>query len=213
VEYYPAFLNLKEKQAVVVGGGPIAERKVLMLLRAGAAVTVISPLLTDRLRKEKLKKNIRHIARSYRQGDLAGSFLVIAATDKPSVNSQVALDGPSLVNVVDMPEQCTFIAPSIIQRGLLTIAISTGGASPAFSKSIRKELEKTYGAETGAYLRFVRTMRRKALACIHDKKRREQFLRGLVSEEALQRLRSQGIKLVRQAAQERFLKISANALR
>ena len=207
MNYYPAFLNLHGEKAVVVGGGSIAERKILSLLKAGAAVTVVSPAITARLRKEKEKKSLTHIARSYREGDLRGSFLVIAATDSPSVNTQVAADAPSLVNVVDVPKECSFIAPSVIKRGPLTIAISTGGISPAFSKTIRQELEKIYGPEIGEYLKFVSSIRKKALAGISDAKKREQFLKDLASGKILQSLRADGFRVLRKAVEEKLAKL------
>jgi precorrin-2 dehydrogenase/sirohydrochlorin ferrochelatase len=207
VNYYPAFLNLQGKKAVVVGGGSVAERKVLSLLKAGAAVTVISPAVTARLRKEKTKKNIYHIARCYRKGDLRDSVLVIAATDSPSVNTQVAEDAPFLINVVDVPKECSFIAPSVIKRGPLTIAISTGGTSPAFSRTMRKELEKIYGAEIGKYLSFVGRIRKRALAEISDTRIRERFLKDLASARTLQSLRTKGFNVVRKAVEEKLTKL------
>lgn len=207
MNYYPAFLNLQEKKAVVVGGGNVAERKVLSLLKAAAAVTVISPVITSRLSKEKTKKNITHIARCYRKGDLRGSFLVIAATDNPSVNTRIAKDSPALVNVVDVPKECSFIAPSVIKQGPLTIAISTGGISPAFSKTIRLELEKIYGPEIGKYLNFVAGIRKKALAGISDIKKRERFLKDLASGKILQGLRREGFRDIRKSVEEKLAKL------
>ena len=204
MNYYPAFLNISGKNVVVVGGGTIAERKVLTLIRAGAVVTVISPTLTKRLFREKEKNTIRHISRTYRKGDLSGSFLAIAATDIPSVNSKVAREATALVNVVDVPKECTFIAPSVVRRGPLTIAISTGGASPAFSKTIRKELEKTISPDVGEYLSFMGEMRRKALASIRDPKKRERFLKDLASEKVLHLLRAKGLAHMKQSAEERL---------
>jgi len=207
VNYYPAFLDISGKKVVVVGGGAIAERKVLALLKAGAVVTVVCPVLTPRLSREKEKNAIRHIGRGYRKGDLKGSFLVIAATDSPDVNSRVARDAPSPVNVVDVPSECTFIAPSVVRRGPLTIAISTGGKSPAFSKTIRKELEKAISPDVGVYLKFVSTMRKKALADVRDRKRRERFLKDLASEHVLHLLRTKGLKVVRKEVERRLSKL------
>lgn len=207
MNYYPAYLNLQGKKTVVVGGGTIAERKVLSLLHAGAAVTIVSPAITARLRKEKEKKSLTHIARSYRKGDLRGAVLVIAATDDPSINTQIAKDAPSLVNVVDVPKECSFIAPSVIKRGPLTIAISTGGVSPAFAKTIRQELEKVYGVEIGKYLLFVRGMRKKVLANISDTKKRSRFLKDLASAKTLQDIRSKGFRVVREAVEEKLAKL------
>ncbi len=204
MNYYPAFLDLRGKNAVVVGGGAVAERKILALLKAGAAVTVISPLITSRIRMEKQKKTLSHISRSYQKGDLRGSLIVIAATDDPSVNKQVAEDAPSLVNVVDVPKDCSFIAPSVIKRGALTIAISTGGVSPALAKTIRKELEQIYGPEISQYLNYVRGMRIKALAKIKEQKKRQRFLKALASAGMLQQLRSEGFPSVKKAIEEEF---------
>lgn len=204
MNYYPAFLKLLGKKVVVVGGGTVAERKTLSLLKAGADVTVVSPVITTRLSKETVKKRITHIARRYRKGDLKGSMLVIAATDDPLVNTQVAADAPALVNVVDVPGECSFIAPSVIKRGPLTIAISTGGISPAFSRTVRQELQEIYGPEIGEYLNFVRDMRKKALAGISDKKKRTRFLKDLASEKILQNLREKGFRVVKNAVEEKL---------
>jgi precorrin-2 dehydrogenase/sirohydrochlorin ferrochelatase len=115
-----------------------------------------------------------------------------------------------LVNVVDVPEQCTFIAPSVIQRGPLTIAISTGGASPALAKTIRKELEEVIGPEVGEYLKFVSSLRKKALVYISNRKKREQFLKNLASEETRQELRRKGIGAVVKAAEKQLEKLKAS---
>lgn len=207
MNYYPVFLAVAGKKVVVIGGGAVAERKVRALVKAGAEVTVISPSLTRRLLREKEKKTIRHIARGYRSRDLRNSFLVIAATDSPPLNSRVARDAPSPVNVVDVPEECTFIAPSVVRRGPLTIAVSTGGASPAFSKTIRKELEKIISPDIGAYLMFVGAMRKKALARVEDKERREEFLKGLASRRVLAQLRAKGLSHVKRAAEQKLRKL------
>lgn len=210
MKYYPAFLNLQGKKAVIVGGGSVAERKALSLLKAGASITIVSPTITKRLLRAKERGLIHHIERTYRRGDLRGSFIVIAATDSPSVNTAVAKEAPSLVNVVDVPEQSTFIAPSVIQRGPLTIAISTGGASPALAKTIRKELEEVIGPEVGEYLKFVSSLRKKALVYISNRKKREQFLKNLASEKTRQELRRKGIGAVVKAAEKQLEKLKAS---
>jgi precorrin-2 dehydrogenase/sirohydrochlorin ferrochelatase len=141
---------------------------------------------------------------------LGKSFLVIAATDSPSLNSRVARAAPALVNVVDVPRECTFIAPSVIRRGPLTIAISTGGKSPAFARTLRKELERTIGPEVASYLKFMGAMREKARAGIRDRKRREQFLKGLASGDILELLRSKGLAQVTRAAEAQLKKLAAS---
>lgn len=182
LSYYPVFLNLKNKGCVVVGGGKVAERKVLSLLKSGAEVTVISPELTKRLKKESLSGRIKHIPRRYKKGDLKNAFLVIAATDSNEINEKVSEDAPHLINVVDVPSLCNFIVPSVVKRGPLTIAISTSGVSPSMAKTIRKELEKLYGPEFARYLNSLKKIRIKAMAEIKDKKERERFLKKLAAD-------------------------------
>jgi precorrin-2 dehydrogenase/sirohydrochlorin ferrochelatase len=97
--------------------------------------------------------------------------LVIAATNSPDINRTISAEAPALVNVVDVPLLCNFIAPSVVKRGDLSIAISTGGTSPAFSKATRKELEKQYGNEFSGYLRFIKKIRAEAMASIMERMR------------------------------------------
>ena len=180
---YPIFLDLAGKRCVVVGGGKVAERKCLTLLRTGAEVTVVSPALTKRLSAYQEKGLIEHKPREYRKSDLRSAVLVIAATDSEAVNRRVSRDAMAQhtpVNVVDQPSLCTFIVPSVVRRGPLSIAISTGGASPAMAKAIRKELEGLYGPEFSRFLRLLKDIRSKAMREIPDKKERERFLKGLV---------------------------------
>jgi len=209
MNYYPAFLNLQGKKVVVVGGGKVAERKVLTLLRAGAVVTVISPLLTKRLHKAKEAGHMSHLSRTYRKGDLKDSFMVIAATDTPEVNTSVAADAPGLLNVVDVPAECNFIAPSVVERGPLVFAISTGGTSPAFAKAVRREIEISYGKVFSDYLGFVKTLRSRAMQEITDKSAREKFLKGLASGDILEALRTKGLDAVKKSVMARFSKLAA----
>jgi precorrin-2 dehydrogenase/sirohydrochlorin ferrochelatase len=209
MNYYPAFLNLQGKKVIVVGGGNVAERKVLTLIKSGAVVTVISPLLTKRLQKAKEAGQMRHLSRAYRKGDLKDSFMVIAATDAPEVNTSVAADAPGLLNVVDVPSECNFIAPSVVERGPLVFAISTGGTSPAFAKAVRKEIEKSYGKVFSDYLGFIKTLRSHAMQDIPDKAAREKFLKGLASVDMLDTLRRKGLDTVKKSVMVRFSKLAA----
>jgi precorrin-2 dehydrogenase/sirohydrochlorin ferrochelatase len=202
--YYPVFLNLRGRKAVVVGGGGIAERKILSLLKAGAEVTVISPDITPKIEKQKSKGCLTHINRRYRNRDLHGAFLVIAATDSLSTNEKVSRDAPCLVNVVDTPHLCNFIVPSAMKRGPLTIAVSTGGVSPALSRSLRMELEKEYSVEFARYLQLLRRVRAEAMEAIPDQKKRSRFLKALASEEMLRTLREEGLKKTGQAVDVLF---------
>jgi precorrin-2 dehydrogenase/sirohydrochlorin ferrochelatase len=199
--YYPVFLNLRGKKSVVVGGGKIAERKILGLLRAGADITVISPRITKKIEKEKLKNNLKHINRQYRKKDLDNTFLVIAATDSLDTNKKVSEDAACLVNVVDTPDLCNFIVPATVNRGLLSIAVSTSGISPALSRSIREELEKAFGPEFAQYLDSLKKIRADAMEVIQDTRKRSRLLKSLASEKILEMLRAKGVKETKRAAE------------
>ena len=141
--YYPVFLELTDRPCLVVGGGPVAEGKVDGLLAAGARVTVLSPVVTKRLAEWAAAGRLRHVARDYRVGDLAGYQLAWVAADE-RVSAAVAQEGRTRgvwVNAADEPARCDFILPSVIRRGRLVVAVSTGGASPAAARAIREELE------------------------------------------------------------------------
>lgn len=195
--YYPAFLNIKEKQCIVIGGGKVAERKVMSLLRCGAKIKIISPSLTKRLQKEKNNGTISHISRNYRSGDLEGAFLVVAATSDDEINKEIAAEASCLVNVVDYPDMANFIVPSVIKRGLLTIAISTSGASPAMSRAIRKELETIYSKEFSKYLVFLKKIRKQIIANLRDTNLRQQLFKEIASDNMLDILRQKGYKEAR----------------
>ncbi|MBI4491842.1 MAG: bifunctional precorrin-2 dehydrogenase/sirohydrochlorin ferrochelatase [Chloroflexi bacterium] len=143
--YYPAFLDLKDRRCVVVGGGAVATRKVQALIEAQARVTVIAPQLSAELQPLVGAGAVEHATRAYEPGDLAGAFLAIAATDDAAANARVAREARArgvLVNAVDDLPNCDFIAPAIVKRGDLVVAISTAGKSPAFARRLREELEQ-----------------------------------------------------------------------
>lgn len=161
--YYPIFLEMKDRRCVVIGGGAVAKRKVEGLVAVGANVTVISPAITDGLR-DLLKQNaIRHVAREYQAGDRAGYDLVFVATENAETNAAVAGEAQSLriwVNSADDPDHCDFILPAVIRRGDLTVAVSTGGASPAAARAIREELEEYITADYAAFVQIAGEVRR-----------------------------------------------------
>ena len=190
--YYPAFINLTARRCLVVGGGQVAERKIISLIKAGGDVIVVSPKITDRIKKEADKGSIKVRLRRYRSSDMKGVFLAIAATDSYTDNKKISDDAHKtniLINVVDTPALCSFIVPSTVSRGPLTIAISTSGSSPAVAKTIRKELEGLYGAEFGVYLTELKRQREEILNKTQDKKERERLLNALVPKDILERIR------------------------
>jgi precorrin-2 dehydrogenase/sirohydrochlorin ferrochelatase len=148
---YPiSLVGLEQQRVVVVGGGDVAARKVAGLMEVGAQITVISPALVPELLLLEATERVAVINRAYRDGDLVAAFLVVAATDDPSVNQAVAHEAEQrgcLVNVVDDPMLSNFIVPAVMRRGELTVAISTGGASPALARRLREQLEVLIGPE------------------------------------------------------------------
>ena len=143
--YYPIFLDIEGKKCVVVGGGQVALRKVRALVDHGARVEVISPDLCPGLGRMVKQGKVQAVRRDYAEGDLAGAVIVVAATNDNDLNAKVAQEAKArgvLINAVDDSQHCDFIVPSHLRRGDVTIAISTGGRSPALARKIRTELEK-----------------------------------------------------------------------
>ena len=145
---YPVALELSGRRCVVTGGGREAEGKARALLEADADVVVIAPRMSDGLADLARRGEITHIARRYRRGDLAGAFLVIAADSDRAVRAQVFAEAEAervLCNAVDDVEHCHFAVPSIVRRGELLLAISTGGRAPALAKRLRRRLTAQFG--------------------------------------------------------------------
>ncbi|HJO82563.1 MAG: bifunctional precorrin-2 dehydrogenase/sirohydrochlorin ferrochelatase [SAR202 cluster bacterium] len=141
--YYPVFIDVTERTCVVIGGGAIGQEKVEKLLESDAEVLVISPVVNQKVRDMADAGQVTWEQREYKPGDLAGAFIAIAATDDNTVNRQIAAEAQErnvLLNVVDVTHLCTFIAPSVARRGEVTIATSTGGASPALARTFREKL-------------------------------------------------------------------------
>lgn len=160
--YYPVYIDLGDRRVVVVGGGPVAARKVLTLVEYGARVTVVAPDMVDEIERLVAAGTVAVERRGYVRGDLAGAFLVVCATDSGEVNRAVHAEAEQrgcLVNVVDVPELCNFIVPSIVRRGQLQLAISTGGAAPVVAKTLRRHVEEHVGEEWGPYIELLGEVR------------------------------------------------------
>lgn len=168
---YPVCLDISDKLCVVVGGGRVAERKVLGLLAAGAQVRVVSPELTDLLAEMVENSSIEWLARGYQQGDVVGAVLVFAATDRREVQEAVVLEANREgrpVNVIDEPENCTFQVPAVVRRGDLILAVSTGGRSPAVAAMVRRRLAESFGEEYGLLLELMSRIREQVLSDDRD---------------------------------------------
>jgi precorrin-2 dehydrogenase/sirohydrochlorin ferrochelatase len=164
-DYFPAFLDLRGRRCLVVGGGEIGERKTRALLECGARVTIVSPSLTPGLAALAASGRLVHRARPFVRSDPRGCALAVAATGNPRVDRVVAAAARrwrALVNVVDRPQHCDFIVPAVLRRGELQIAVSTGGRSPAIAREIRRRLERFFGPEYGELILRAGEARRRA---------------------------------------------------
>ena len=189
--YYPVYIQLREQPCVVIGGGKIAEGKVEGLLDAQAQVTVISPHLTARLHDLAETKQIAYFARLYQPGDLTGAFMVICATDQTEINHEVwqeATANQQLVNVVDDTPRCNFIAPSILRKGDLTIAISTSGKAPALAVRLKERFQRELGPEYERFLALAAELREPLARHVPDFETRKALWYELVDSEILEAL-------------------------
>jgi len=173
-QYYPIFMDLKAQSVLVVGGGAVALRKVQTLMHHGAYVHIVSPRLVPELKELIDGKTCFWLEKDYSTEDIQEAILVFACTEKEEVNAQVANDANAHhrpVNVVDDPEKCSFIVPSIMERGDLKIAVSTGGSSPIVARQVRAELQSLYGQEMAEYLTLLKTWRSLAKRSLPSEKR------------------------------------------
>ena len=155
-------LDVRGRPALVIGGNRIAAEKATALLASGADVTIMSPEFGPEVLALQEQHAISLLHKSYQPGDLAGAFVIIAATnDKQLIDAlwAEALEHNQLLNIVDVPSRCAFIIPSILRREKLTIAVSTEGASPSLAKRIRKRLEALFSPSYGRYLRLAEIAR------------------------------------------------------
>ncbi|MCE7791138.1 bifunctional precorrin-2 dehydrogenase/sirohydrochlorin ferrochelatase [Salipaludibacillus sp. CUR1] len=185
----PLVVQLKNRPCAVIGGGKVAQRKIRHLLAQQAAVTVISPDLTDGLKKDA--GNFRYYPDSVVEADVlqrtckrlnldwSRFFLLVAATDSPSLNETAARHLSQyipLINVVDNQELSSFFFPSVLARGRLKIAVTTSGASPILASKIRAHLSGTFGPEYGPYVDYLAALRTDLQKREYDPERRKAFL-------------------------------------
>jgi siroheme synthase-like protein len=205
MHYYPIFLDVRGRRAVVVGGGKVAERKVRTLLGAGAKVRVISPELTPQLARWAAQKKISVAHRRYRQGDLAAKpqggapFLLFAATNDLVTQRAVGAHGRfagALVNRADEASDADFIVPASFAGGGMHVAISTSGASPALARMLRRRLQVILGKGYGERLRRLRAARKQVLASVPAQKERAKVFRELAVN--IRKVKSQRSNVKRQ---------------
>jgi precorrin-2 dehydrogenase/sirohydrochlorin ferrochelatase len=193
IKYYPINLKIAHKPCIVIGGGKVAQRKVEGLVEGQASVTLISPSTTRVLDALAAQGLVKIIKREYQQGDLEGAFLVISATNDGEINKAVFAEASErgiLVNVVDQPELCNFIVPSVVRRGDLVISISTSGKCPALARRLRKEIEKQYGPEYQEYLLVLSQAREKIKASYETEQERGKALERIMDSAILELIRA-----------------------
>lgn len=187
-------IDLKGKTAVVVGGGKVAARKSLSLIRSGADVLVIAPALGSSLERLVRHGYLSHLAKKFSSGDLDCAAIAFAATDDPEVNRLVASEAAASgipVNVADSPGLSSFSSPAAIRRGDFTISVTTGGKAPAFSRMIRKRLALSFGREYGETVALMGKIREKLLTQNDNRRYNKRILSELANSD-LQELLASG---------------------
>jgi uroporphyrin-III C-methyltransferase/precorrin-2 dehydrogenase/sirohydrochlorin ferrochelatase len=182
MQNYPIFMNLIKQPCLVVGGGPVALRKIRLMSSAGAQITVVAPEICGELEQE-FANSITHLKREFQEGDIVGYRLITAATNQPKLNqriSELAQEINVPVNVVDQPELCSFITPSIVDRSPVVVAISTGGNSPVLARMLRAKLEALIPASYGRFAAVMGKYRARLATALPDERDRRQFWEGIV---------------------------------
>ena len=192
MRYYPVYLDIKDRDCLVIGGGSVGTRKILTLLSCGANVTVVSTAATEKLHQLSNNGVIKLKERPFQTTDLDDRFLVIGATDNQKLNFNIHAEAERrglLCNIADRPKVCNFILPSIVNRGDLIIAISTSGKSPAFAKKLRKHLEKEFGDEYAELLKLMGAIRKKLLSQDHEPEAHKHLFEQLIERNLVQMLK------------------------
>jgi len=193
MKYYPVYLDIKNRNCLVIGGGSVGTRKVMTLLACGANVTVVSTDATEELHQLSKNGEIKLKERPFQTTDLDDRFLVIGATDNQKLNFNIHAEAERrglLCNIADRPKACNFILPSIVNRGDLIIAISTSGKSPAFAKKLRKHLEKEFGDEYAKFLNLMGAIRQKLLSQDHKPEAHKHLFEQLIERDLVQMLKN-----------------------
>ncbi|WP_042454817.1 precorrin-2 dehydrogenase/sirohydrochlorin ferrochelatase family protein [Neobacillus dielmonensis] len=185
--YYPIMLRLEGKKVVVVGGGNVAERKIKGLLGTGAHITVISPEAGEFIQKLADEKKVTWHERSFDPADAQGADIIFAASNDSKINQLVKdVAGPrQLVTLADDPDSSDFHVPARINRGRLSIAISTGGASPTLARRIRRQLEEQFDPNYGDFLEFLFLKRKWILSHVGDQSLKSKLLTAITGPEFL----------------------------
>ncbi len=185
--YYALMADIAGKLCVVVGGGKVAERKAASLLDAEGHVRLISPTATEQLQSWREQARLEWKRRVFQEGDTAGACLVIAASNEPSVNRQVAEEAKRqgiMVNVADEPREGSFIVPAAFRQGPIHIAVTASGASPHLAVEIRRKLQGIVGEDYAVLALFLERVRNMLKSRVQEESTRRELMRRLVVEHA-----------------------------
>jgi siroheme synthase-like protein len=190
--YYPIYLDIENRDVVIIGGGNVCARKAETMMKYGARVTVVSPEFTDEIEQWAREGCLALKRKAYDASDLEGANIVIASTDVQAVNEQIAADCRARripVNVVDVTPLCEFIVPAIIETGSIQIAVSTGGKSPALARTLKEDLQRTIGPEYAEVNDVLGTLRDGAKRVLPTDVDRKRFFDGIIAQGILPMLR------------------------
>ncbi len=192
MRHYPIFLDVKDKDCLIVGGGPVGIRKALALEKCGACVKVISDRFLQGTEGFS-GTSIVFVEKKYEKKDVKGMFLVFAATNNADLNQEIKKDAGKfniLCNVADAPDKTDFLVPSIVNRGDLTVAVSTSGSSPAMAKKIRQDLERLFDPAYSKVLDLMGNIRKKLLSAGHAPDDHRQAFSSLIDSGILELVRT-----------------------
>jgi precorrin-2 dehydrogenase/sirohydrochlorin ferrochelatase len=190
--YYPIYLDIENRDVVIIGGGNVCARKAETMMKYGARVTVVSPEFTDEIEQWAREGCLGLKRKMYDPGDVEGANIVIASTDDQGVNEQIAADCRARripVNVVDVTPLCEFIVPAIIEKGSIQIAVSTGGKSPAVARTLKEDLHRLIGPEYAEANDVLGTLRDGAKSVLPTDVDRKRFFDGIIAAGLLDLLR------------------------
>src|SRR3954468_21452225 len=190
--YYPIYLDIEERNVVIVGGGNVCARKAETMMKYGARVTIVSPEFTDEIEQWARDGALAIKRKPHETADIEGANIVIASTDDQHVNEQIAADCRARripVNVVDVTPLCEFIVPAIIEKGSIQIAVSTGGKSPALARTLKEDLQRAIGPEYAEVNDALGSLRDGAKSVLPTDTDRKRFFDGIIASGVLEMLR------------------------
>lgn len=197
MSYYPIMIDLTDREVLVVGGGSVAGRKIATLIEYGAVVSVVSRELSPELKNLVDSGRVKYLGGEFSLVFLKDKFLAFAATDDSDLNRRISRAAQAkgmLINAVDQPADCTFIVPSIIRQGDLTISVSTSGKSPALAKRIREKLSSIFGNEYGLFLRMMGKIRESVLSRSSDQKENSRVFHSIVDSDLLDAIQANDLE-------------------